>query len=336
MLSGRAVEDAQAAMAPMRPFFSVIVPTYNRAEQLAECLRALACLDYPRDRFEVIVVDDGSRRPLEPILAPWRDQLDLRLLTQANGGPALARNTGAARARGEFLAFTDDDCAPAPPWLGAMSDRFATTPTHAVGGRTVNALTANPYSRTSQAIMEVVYAHYNAGSPRFFATNNVAFPAAGFRVIGGFDASFRTAEDRDLCDRWLHHGFRMSYAPDAVVYHAHRLTLGGLLWQHFGYGRGAYRFHQARARRGSGRFRIELGFYGRLVGHPLTLPPDRGSLVLAGLLAVALAANTAGLFWELVTRPFDGRSRLGSGILGRSRQQEIRVETGPPEERRRE
>ncbi len=289
-------------MTARQPYVSIVVPTFNRPRQLANCLAALARLDYPRDRFEVIVVDDGSRRSPAPALAPWRDRLDLTLLTQANGGPALARNRGAARARGEVLAFTDDDCAPAPDWLRALAARFAATPTHAVGGRTLNALATNPYSGTSQAIMEVVHAHYNAGPPRFFASNNLAVPIAGFRAIGGFDGSFRTAEDRDFCDRWLHHGLRMSYAPDAVVHHAHRLTLSGLWWQHFGYGRGAFRFHLARARRGAGGLRIELGFYRRLFGHLFRLAPDRRALALAALLAVALAANTAGVFWEATRR----------------------------------
>src|SRR3712207_1403127 len=94
------------------PFFSVIVPTYERPAQLAACLGALARLDCPAASFEVIVVDDGSAAAPGRRLDEFRDLLDVRLLTQANAGPAAARNRGASEARGSFLAFTDDDCAP--------------------------------------------------------------------------------------------------------------------------------------------------------------------------------------------------------------------------------
>ena len=100
-----------------QPFFSIIVPTYNRPRQLADCLRALSALDYPRRRFEVIVVDDGSASPLAEVVAPFHPLFRLTLVTQDNAGPAAARNTGAALAQGEFLAFTDDDCLPSGRWL---------------------------------------------------------------------------------------------------------------------------------------------------------------------------------------------------------------------------
>ena len=68
------------------PFFSVIVPTYERSRQLFVCLRALACQNYPRDRFEVLVVDDGSTISPRAIVRPFRDQLNIRLLTQLHAG----------------------------------------------------------------------------------------------------------------------------------------------------------------------------------------------------------------------------------------------------------
>src|SRR4051794_19726519 len=106
------------------PFFSVIIPTRDRPEQLVACLRSLGALAYPRDRFEVIVVDDGSTTALEPIVGRSRGELHLALLKQSNAGPAAARNTGAAHAKGEFLAFIDDDCSPASDWLQALAARF--------------------------------------------------------------------------------------------------------------------------------------------------------------------------------------------------------------------
>jgi len=116
-------------MGRSHPFFSVIVPTYERAGQLSVCLHALACQSYPRDHFEVLVVNDGSEAPPEAVVDCFRDKIDVTLLTQPHAGPAAARNNGAERARGEFLAFTDDDCRPAPNWLKALAGRFDTTST---------------------------------------------------------------------------------------------------------------------------------------------------------------------------------------------------------------
>ena len=198
-------------MGQRQPVFSIIIPTYDRPAQLANCLKALARLDYPHDRFEVLVVDDGSKTPPEALATSFRERLDVRLLIQAHAGPAAARNTGAAQAKGRFLAFTDDDCMPAPDWLQTLAARFASTPDQIIGGRTLNARSDNLYSTTSQTIIEVVYAYYNTdpNQASFFASNNLAVPADRFRAISGFDATFTTSEDRELCDRWLHHSYRM-------------------------------------------------------------------------------------------------------------------------------
>ena len=286
-----------------QPFFSIIVPTYARPRQLATCLQSLACLDYPRDRFEVIVVDDGSETSPEAVVASFCGQLDVTLLTQAHAGPAAARNTGAARAKGKFLAFTDDDCAPAPDWLLSLAACFARASDCAIGGRTVNALPDNLYSTASQLLVAYLYSYYNADpdQARFFASNNLAMPPDRFHAIGGFDTTYtRTAaEDRELCDRWLHHGYRMAYAPEALVYHAHALTFYNFWRQHFHYGCGAFRFHQARARRACGRIRLEaLSFYLNLLRYPFLQVQGWRAPLLAALLGVSQVANAVGFLWE--------------------------------------
>jgi len=143
------------------PSISIVVPTYSHPGRLADCLRSLSGLDYPRDRLEVIVVADGGEAPLDTVLAPYRPDLALSLVRQANAGPAAARNTGAERARGEYLAFTDDDCLPEPGWLMEMAQVLSRAPESMVGGTTVNAA-PSLYSATSQLIVDVVYRHYNA------------------------------------------------------------------------------------------------------------------------------------------------------------------------------
>jgi len=291
------------------PFFSIVIPTYARPRQLTSCLQSLVELDYPHDRFEVIVVDDGGAVKLEGVVASMRDDLDVILLTQPHTGPAGARNVGAERARGEFLAFIDDDCKPHAEFLKVLADRFASHPQHAIGGRTLNALPDNLYSRASQLLLDFFYSYYNRNpsQARFFASNNLAVPKDRFLAMGGFDTSFVTAaaEDREFCDRWLTSGHRMSYAPGVVVHHAHPLTFRSFWRQHFSYGRGAFRFHRTRARRGLGRFHLDLKFYLALLRYPFFRL--RGLEALSGgtLMLVSQVANTVGVLWEVV-KPMRG------------------------------
>lgn len=282
------------------PDFSIIVPTYNRPVPLGQCLDALARLEFPRDRFEVIVVDDGSTAPVAPVVASFRSRLDLTVHAVPHAGPARARNLGAEHARGRYLAFTDDDCTPAGSWLRALAARAATAPGTVLGGRTLNALPANLCSTVSHTVLEAAYACYNADPDhaRFFASNNLAVPAARFRELGGFDPGFTTAEDRDLCERWREAGGRLVYAPEAVVSHAHPLTISGLWRQHFAYGRGAYRFHSKDAR--WQRFSIDRRFYRDLAFRPYSRERLPRAMLLSLLLAVQQMANAAGFLTEML------------------------------------
>ncbi|MBE9078733.1 glycosyltransferase [Romeria aff. gracilis LEGE 07310] len=283
-----------------QPLFSIIIPTYNRPRQIVACLESLTRLDYPRDRFEVIVVDDGSDEPLDAVVEPFQKVLNLVLLRQANAGPAAARNRAADKAQGRYIAFTDDDCMPARDWLQKLAACFAQKPVCIVGGRTVNALDNNPFSMTSQNIISMGYDHYNAvrDQARFFASNNMVVPKQEFLELGGFDESFTTSEDRELCDRWIHAGYPMTYAPEVVIYHAHPMTLRSFWKQHFNYGRGAFRFHQTRSQKGWGNFEIEGGYYLRLLRYPFTHGQSRQGLTLTAVLFVSQVANAAGFFWE--------------------------------------
>ncbi len=286
-----------------RPFISIVIPTYNRPEQLAACLRACTRLDYPHDRFEVIVVDDGGVMPLDEVVNQFHGLITLKLLRQENAGPATARNKGASEATGEFLAFTDDDCAPAPSWLQTLAAQFVASPDCAVGGQTLNALTHNLYSTASQLLISYLFSYYNAvpHAARFFPSSNLAFPTKRFRAIGGFDVTYPRAagEDRELCDRWLYHGHRMVYAAEAVVHHAHALTFRTFLRQHFSYGCGAFCFHQVRARRGQHRVKVEPpAFYVNMLRYPFVSAQGVNALILMLLLVVTQAANAAGFFWE--------------------------------------
>jgi GT2 family glycosyltransferase len=284
-------------------FFSVIIPTYSRPAQLRRCLAALAQLHYPRDCFEVVVVDDGSEMSLETTVSPFHQPLNVTLLKQTNAGPAAARNTGAQSANGDFLAFTDDDCIPAPDWMAALARQFAKTPDRLLGGRTINTLPENLFATTSQLIVDVVYRHQNADpeQARFFASNNMAMPRKLFHDIGGFNPYFRTSEDRELCNRWRFHRYAMTYVEEAIVYHAHDLSFAGFCQQHWRYGRGAYHYHTIRAQRGSGTLRDDMQFHVNLQNwlvHPFTQVSFTKAFPLAGMLLLWQLINVAGFCAE--------------------------------------
>jgi glycosyltransferase involved in cell wall biosynthesis len=267
----------------------------------------MARMDYPRGSFEVIVVDDGGQTVPEALKTSFKDRLDVSFLVQEHAGPARARNTGAAKARGRFLVFTDDDCLPASDWLQTLALWFERVPEHAIGGRTVNALPDNPYSSASQILIDYLYSYYNADpdQARFFASNNLALPAERFRAIGSFNGFWMraAAEDRELCDRWLRQGLQMTYAEEVIVYHAHALTLRTFLRQHFSYGRGAFWFHRTRTRRGMGPLKVEpVRFYRNLLLYPFAQKQgSRRRTLLMGLLLVSQIANAVGFFWERYT-----------------------------------
>jgi glycosyltransferase involved in cell wall biosynthesis len=281
------------------PTFTVIVPTHDRPGQLACCIQALAELDYPRDCFEVIVVDDGGAVSLTEIENRFRNQLSLTLLRQDQAGPAAARNHGARHAEGRYLAMTDDDCAPATGWLRRLGECFEQDPGKLYGGKTINGLPGNRCAAASQVIIDVVYALQAQlpNFPQFFATNNFALSAEGFREAGGFRESFQTSEDREFCDRWVHQGRGMAFVPEAIVHHSHDLDFPALLRQHFAYGRGAFRFHQLRVKRHWGHFHFYGRFYLALLQRCRTRKFAE-SILLGGLLACTQLAAAAGFMRE--------------------------------------
>ncbi|MBN2054942.1 glycosyltransferase [bacterium] len=197
-----------------RPLVSVVVPTRNRWEALDRCLSALLVQDWPVDRFEVIVVNDGGTDGTGRVLARRAGGAPrLRCIHAGGRGPAAARNAGIRSARGTIVAFTDDDCIPDPDWLRMIAERLERADLVGVGGLTYS----DPDSITPFT-HQVEDAH-----PYSFPTCNVAYRREALAAAGGFDEDYPHPynEDWDLVFAMQRIGV-IAYEPFMRVRHPPR------------------------------------------------------------------------------------------------------------------
>jgi GT2 family glycosyltransferase len=230
----RAFSHPQPQTGVTSPSFSVVVCTYNGSASLRECLRGVLALRYPH--YEVIVVCDGCSDDSAAIASAHEG---VRVIETPNRGLAAARNTGLQAARGEIIAYIDDDAVPDPDWLAHLAATFASGPYAAAGG-------PNVLPPGSSAVAQCV-ANAPGGPTHVLLSDrdaehipgcNMAIRAAALREIGGFDTQFRAAgDDVDVCWRLLDHGRRIGFSPGAVVCHHRRATVSGYLRQQRGYGK---------------------------------------------------------------------------------------------------
>lgn len=196
------------------PIISVIIPTYNRKNLLRKCLEALFNQTYPKEKFEIIVVDDGSTDGTENEIKNLTKQFkNLCYLYQKNQGPATARNLGLKKAKREIIAFTDSDCLPAEDWLEQIEKAFRLNP-KALGieGKTISNFEKEDYFH---------YRTFNETGGQYW-TCNIAYQKKALVDIGGFDESFTFFfEDIDLARRLLRKG-KIVFAPMVVVMHPAR------------------------------------------------------------------------------------------------------------------
>jgi len=198
---------------------SIIIPTFNGASRIGNCLEALKPQVAGRD-IEILVVDDGSTDRIAEVVGRYPEA---RLISQANAGPAAARNRGAREAKGRILLFTDDDCVPLPNWLGAMLAPF--NDPDMVGAK--GAYLTRQKSLTSRFVQIEYEDKYRlmAGldSIDFVDTYSAAFLRDRFLEMNGYDTSFPVAcaEDVELSYRMSARGWKMKFVPGAIVYHTH-------------------------------------------------------------------------------------------------------------------
>ncbi len=208
---------------------SVIVPVYNERERLARCLDALHRQTYPADRYEVVVVDNGSDRPPEALAERYDG---VRLLVERRRGSYAARNRGIAAANGALLAFTDADCVPARDWLEQGVACFERSPECGMVAGRIEVTALRPGRPTAcERYDQLFYLDQERAVTKghYGATANLFTSREVLCAVGPFDASLKSSGDNEWGQRVHRAGFAQVYCPGAVVRHPARRSLRALL-----------------------------------------------------------------------------------------------------------
>lgn len=209
------------------PYFSVIVPVYNRIDEVSDLLESLS-RQTNRD-FEIILVEDGSTEPCKHIADQYADRLDLQYYHKSNEGRSIARNYGIERARGEYFIFFDSDCVIPEGYFDALSKRLKENYTDCFGGPDA---AHDSFTDVQKAINYSMTSFLTTGGirggkvqmekfvPRSF---NMGYSRKVWETVGGFREMF--SEDIDMSTRIRQANFSIQLIRDAYVYHKRRTSL---------------------------------------------------------------------------------------------------------------
>ncbi|MCB9420718.1 MAG: glycosyltransferase [Ardenticatenaceae bacterium] len=222
---------------------SVVVPTFNRLDRLRQVIRALEAQTYPHDLFEVIVISDGSTDGTDEFLQEIETPLNLRPVFQENQGVAVVRNRGIAEATASIVLFLDDDVVPDPCLLEEHMRIHQERDNVVVIGPmlTPSDFVMWPWVKWEQAQLTKQYDAMTSGkwdpTARQFYTGNASLRLTDVRAAGGFDPSFRRAEDVELAYRLSDMGLCFFYHPDAIGYHYAERSFSSWITTPYVYGR---------------------------------------------------------------------------------------------------
>lgn len=223
------------------PRFSVIVPVYNRPQEVALLLSSL--LNQTVSDFEVIIVEDGSTVTSAQVCAQFENRLKVSYHYKPNSGPGPSRNAGFSRAHGEYLVVFDSDCQLPPHYFEAVETSLAANDWDAWGGPDRGHASFTPIQRAMAYTMSSVLTtggirgkrtHAGWFQPRSF---NMGIHRRVFEITGGFQFD-RYAEDIEFSIRMRNAGFKVGLIEDAFVYHQRRENLLQFWRQVANFGRG--------------------------------------------------------------------------------------------------
>ncbi len=229
---------------PASPKYSVVVPVFNRPDEMEELLQSLAKQTF--HDFEVIVVEDGSQKTSEAVCLKFESTLDIHYLKKDNSGPGPSRNFGFEKARGMYMVVFDSDCILPPEYFSVVEKFLSTNPLDAWGGPDKGHKNFTPLQQAMAYTMSSVLTTGGIRGAKNQATNfqprsfNMGLSRSILEKTGGF-AFDRLAEDIELSIRMKKAGFRVVLIPEAFVYHKRRTSLGQFFNQVQGFGRGRVR-----------------------------------------------------------------------------------------------
>ena len=222
------------------PRFSVIIPVYNRPEEVVELLDSLT-LQSMKDDIEVIIVEDGSEKPCKEVIDCYYKELDLKYIYQQNGGPGAARNTGASKAEGEYLIFFDSDCIIPSEYFKIINSHLPKKGLDMFGGPDKEHPFFTPIQKAiSYSMTSFITTGGIRGSKekmdRFYPRSfNMGIRNDVFKKLKGF-SDMRFGEDLDISMRAIENGFSVGLIPDASVYHKRRTNFKAFFKQVFNSG----------------------------------------------------------------------------------------------------
>jgi len=194
---------------------SIIIPALNEERMIGRCLESLAAMAFSRDRFEVLVVDNGSRDKTLEIAESFQDRLSLRILQEANVRISALRNLGARAAAGDILAFLDADCLAPEDWLDRILELA-----HADGAGVLGANYLLPDNSTWVGSTWHRYQEApKSGEVSHVPAGDLIMRREDFLRLGGFDETIQTNEDYELCERARKSGMQVRAFPRIGVVH---------------------------------------------------------------------------------------------------------------------
>src|SRR5262245_7939509 len=206
----------------LNPFVSIVVPVYNDAESLATLLSALDEQDYDPDRFECVIVDNGSD---EPVMVCDHRNYEFRVLREPKAGSYAARNCGLREARGDILIFTDADCMPRSDWLSSAIRHFVSARGPSILAGILDVLHKTETSESALGWHSVVNDLDQArfvNRYHFAATANMATTQEVFENVGQFNPALLSGGDFEWGQRAWTRGIRLKFCEDVVVRHPAR------------------------------------------------------------------------------------------------------------------
>jgi glycosyltransferase involved in cell wall biosynthesis len=225
-------------------YYSVIVPSYNRAEEIAELLQSFLGLEFDNTRLELIIADDGSTDTTPSVVERYRPKFafPLRFFSQQNQGPGAARNMGMEKASGNFFIFIDSDCTISPQWLKIIDQELHREKADAFGGRDSfradfpDLLKAINYSMTSFITTGGLRGRKGKKLAKFYPRSfNMGLSRSLYEEIGGF-GSLRHGQDIEYSNRIINSGAKVLYIDKAVVYHKRRTSIRKFFRQVYNWG----------------------------------------------------------------------------------------------------